>query len=199
MFADHQPQLSKLGRSGPEGLERIITFVLCTIRVQLYLAVLDYPLARRGEPCTSIFGWKHGGLAYLRENRDALYEQCERQFYETEGEELEDGLLNILQDIPGIGPAKAGFVAQMVYGVSGCLDAHNLERFQISYQVFKDTKHRSPRRKGELIRDYNQVCCNLGGTAFLWDSWCQLMHDRDPANYLSADHVSAMHLAPLHA
>jgi hypothetical protein len=198
MFADHQPPLSKLGRSGPDGFKQIVLFTLCTIRVHLHQAVADYPRFRRGEPCRSLWGWKHFGIAEIEENAGAYYELCERQHHDTEGEELEDGLLHIITAVPGLGLAKAGFVSQMIYGVSGCLDGHNLERFQIPFTAYKDAKRKTPSTKSALIRDYNRVCANLGGTEHLWNSWCQYVADRD-ANYVDADHVSRLHLTPLQA
>ncbi len=197
MFAEHQPQLSKLGRSGPEGFKRIVTFVLCTIRVQLHAAVKDYPLVWRGERrgVRSIFGSKHQGLDELNERAVDLYEMCERAYQDREGEELEDELLHTVTSLHGIGCAKGGFIAQMIYGVSGCLDSHNLRRFGIPEGTFK-IADRTPRKRSALITDYNRVCRQLGGTQYLWDTWCQYLADND-ANYVSADHVSRLHLTPL--
>ena len=198
MYADHQPQLSKLGRSGPDGLIRIATFALLTIRVHLHDAVKDYPLVRGGQrtKLRSVWGWKSQGLDELDEHGASIYEQCERQFQDTEDEELEDGLLHILTSITGLGCAKAGFVAQMVYGVSGCLDGHNLARFQIPLQTFK-IAGAAPRRRSALIHDYNRVCRKFGGTQALWDSWCEFLAGRD-ANYAgNPDYVSRLHLTPL--
>lgn len=199
MFAEHQPLLSKLGRSGPEGFKRIVTFTFCTIRVQLHAAVKDYPLVRRGERfgVRSIFGSKHRGLDELDERAADLYEMCERACQDREGEELEDELLHTVTSLHGIGCAKGGFIAQMIYGVSGCLDSHNLRRFGIPEGTFK-IADRPLKTRSALITDYNRVCRKLGGTQSLWDTWCQYLADND-ANYVDADHVSRLHLTPLSA
>jgi len=199
VYAEHQPQLSKLGRSGPEGFKRIVTFTLCTIRVQLHAAVADYPLVRRGERrgIRSIFGSKHRGLDELDEQAADYYELCERAYQDLEGEELEDELLHTITAIHGIGCAKGGFIAQMIYGVSGCLDGHNLRRFGIPESTFK-LAGRTPKKRSALITDYNRVCRKLGGTQYLWDTWCQYLADND-ANYVDAYHVSRLHLTPLSA
>lgn len=198
MYAEHQPLLSKLGRSGPDGWARIATFAMLTIRVHLHDAVRDFPYVIRGElgrAYRSVWGWKHFGLADIVEKKADYYELCERQFQDTEGEELEDGLLHTLTSIPGIGCAKGGFIAQMIYGVSGCLDGHNLKRFEIPYGRYK-VAGTSCRRRSTLITEYNEVCRKLGGPQSLWDSWCCYVADRD-ANYVDADHVSRLHLTPL--
>src|ERR1700726_3397790 len=98
MYAEHQPPLSRLGRSGPDGFVRIATFALLTIRVHLHDAVKDYPLVRGGQRhgLRSVFSSKHDGLAELDARGADYYELCERQYQDTEGEELEDGLLGII-------------------------------------------------------------------------------------------------------
>jgi hypothetical protein len=196
MYADHQPLLSKLGRSGPDGFRRIAVFALCTIRVPLYQTVLDYPRALRGLPCGAIFGAKYLGLSELDERAADYYEQCERAYHDLEGEELEDELLSIVTAIPSIGPAKGGFIVQMIYGVSGCLDRHNLARFSIPERAFRLDRGTRPSRRSALIHDYGRVCRGIGGTQMLWDSWCSYMAERD-ANYNDAEHVSRLHLTPL--
>ncbi len=200
MFADHQPQLSRLGRSGPDGFVRIATFALLTARVHLHDAVKDYPLVRGGqrERLRSVFAWKHRGLDELDADGAGLYEQCERQAYDTEGEELEDGLLHILTSVHGIGLAKGGFIAQMIYGVSGCLDTHNMDRFGLPLSMLK-LNGSSPRRASRMIRDYNQICHNLGGPASLWDTWCVYLANRDVNYAAGPDYVSSLHLTPLKA
>jgi hypothetical protein len=49
MFAEHQPQLARLGRTSPGGLARIATFALLTIRQPLRIACADYKLVRNGD------------------------------------------------------------------------------------------------------------------------------------------------------
>jgi hypothetical protein len=198
MFAEHQPQLSRLGRSGPDGFARIVTFALLTIRQPLRIAAADYLLVRRGDT-SPLFGSKHAAIADLQERAADLHGMCEMEYARCTGRELENSLLLILTSIPGIGPAKAGFVAQMIYGVSGCLDSHNLRRFSIPDGAYKLRKEGPLIAQALLIDDYNRVISNLGGTEALWNSWCHFLSDRDPVNYPSAERVSELHLVPLTA
>lgn len=198
MFAQHQPQLAKLGRSGPDGFERIATFALCTIRQPLRIAVADYPLARAGKPCSAIFGSKYAGIAKLRAQAGDIWERCEDAFENADDDDAADIILGAIQDIPALGPAKAGFVAQMIYGLSGCIDTHNLTRFELPERTFRGREAKySEARFRQTVRDYNSFCRKVGGTAYLWDSWCQYLADRDPVNYPNAERVSELHLAPL--
>ncbi len=194
MFAKHQPQLSRLGKGNPAGLERIATFALCTIRQPLRIAVADYPLVRRGEPAQSIFGSKARGLAYLRQHSADLWERCEYAYETADDDTAADIILGVLSEVPSLGPAKAGFVCQMIYGLSGCIDTHNITRFGLSERHFRFDKTTRPR---PVLRDYNAFCRKVGGTAALWDGWCNYLAERDPVNYPNGERVSELHLCPL--
>ena len=101
--------------------------------------------------------------------------------------------MRVVLRVPGLGLAKSGFIVQMLYGMSGCIDTHNLTRFNLHRRRFAcGTKATDRRRIGE----YNDMVGRLGGTARLWDEWCIYVADRD-ANYVDADHVSRLHLTPL--
>ncbi len=198
MFADHQPRLSKLARSGSDGFERICTFALCTIRTPLRQAVADYLLVRQGKPARSIFGSKHNGLAYLKQHAGELWERCEFAYDGLNDDDAADLLVSIVSEIPSIGPAKAGFIVQMAYGLSGCIDTHNLARFGLPPRTFRgrEAKYIRPRVRA-VQRDYNVFCRKAGGSAAIWDGWCNYVAERDPVNYASAERVSELHLVPL--
>lgn len=191
MYADHQPLISKLGRSDAQGFLRVATFAVCTIRVHLHTAVADLPYALAGEPCTSIFGQKHDALAALRRGAPELHEELEYLF---EFDASPDALLRVLMTVPGLGLAKAGFTLQMIYGISGCIDTHNIARFNLPARQFQSGQKSVDRRR---IPAYNAMVDRLGGTEALWDDWCEYVAARD-GSYLNADHVSQLHLAPLH-
>jgi len=196
MFNRDQPQLSKLGRSGPDGFERICTFVLLTIRQPLRIACMDYKLVRDGDT-SPLFGSKHAGLAYVQAHASELLDECEECFELLDDEDAENAILHVLMRIPGIGPAKAGFICQMLYGLSGCIDTHNLTRFGLPERHFRcDTKFAASRR-GTIVRDYNAFCRKVGGTEALWNGWCDYLAARDPLNYPTGDRVSELHLCPL--
>lgn len=198
MFAEHQPKLSALGTSSADGFERIATFALVTIRQPLRIACLDYKAVRSGDT-RPLFGAKHSGLAYVRAHAGELLDRCESAYhYANDDRTAEDAILYTLLDIPGIGPAKAGFICQMLYGLSGCIDTHNLKRFGIGERTFRGREAGySEARLRRTISDYNQFCRKAGGCAALWDGWCEYVSKRDPINYSSAELVSRLHTIPL--
>lgn len=201
MYAEEQPRIAAFARANPENFARVITFALCTIRMPLYDAAKDVANndVYGGAEVRSVFGAKHDGLAELRRNASTYYELCEQAYYRFGRKQLADDVLFTLVGVPGLGPAKAGFCAQMIYGVSGCLDTHNLVRFGIREREFRFDKRAQGghERRTRIIMAYNDVCEALGGTAYLWDTWCEYVAKREPGRYDSAAHVSRLHLAPL--
>jgi hypothetical protein len=197
MFADHQPQISAFARRSPDNFRRVVVFALCTIRRPLRDAAADTRLACEGKPCHSIFGHKIAGLASVNKP-EGLYEQCERAW--ACSDHIEDELVHIFQSVPCLGPAKGGFCAQMIYGVSGCLDTHNLARFGLNPHEFRGAEAKyKPATVCAKISAYNELCRKLGGTAYLWDSWCEYIAERGTAGTYSADAISALHLAPINS
>lgn len=198
MFAEHQPQLAKLGRHSADGFERVATFVLLTIRMPLREACLDYKALRTGaDRVKSLFGSKHAGLAHIREHAAEILERLEYVYETAESDDdAADAMLAIVMEIPGIGLAKGGFILQILYGISGCIDTHNLTRFELTETTFKLRKDALPRTQSKLRRKYNEFCHRIG-TATLWDDWCAFMAANDPVNYHNPEFVSSLHLVPL--
>jgi hypothetical protein len=107
-------------------------------------------------------------------------------------------LLEYLCDLPGFGPAKAGFVCQLVYGVAGCIDTHNLARFDIPTRRFDNYKQiKTIKSKRKRIELYLKTCRDAGGCAKLWDGWCEYVAARQPNTYRDAQHVSELHIEAL--
>lgn len=177
-------------------------FALLTIRRPLYDAAKDYVLLRRGDRnVQSLFGAKHAGLSYVDRNAPELFERCEEAFeLSADDETAEHLIVDALCDIPCIGPAKAGFIAQMVYGLSGCIDGHNLDRFSLPDRTFRlDKGHVSAPRRRAILQTYNAFCRKVGGARRLWDDWCAYVSGRSPVLYPTPDYVSELHLAPTQA
>lgn len=192
MFANHQPQISRFARKSPGNFKRVATFVLCTIRMPIVVAAADTPLACEGRACRSIFGAKHDGLAFLRQHGDDLFEELE-YLYETGASS--DAMLRTMLRMPSMGLAKGGFTLQMIYGLSGCLDTHNLARFGIGPRIFATGSKGTDRRR---VSRYNATVADLGGTEHLWNGWCTYVAERGTAGTYDPEIVSALHLAPLH-
>jgi hypothetical protein len=107
-------------------------------------------------------------------------------------------LLNYFASLPGLGLVKGGFLAQLVFGLVGCIDTHNLTRFNVrpydvAARAFKSAKTSATRNR--KIEVYLDICAKLGGCAALWDGWCEYVYARNRGDYYtSAQQVSQMHV-----
>lgn len=194
MFAQHQPIISQWARADADNLRDVIRFVLLTIRYPLYLAVEDMrddnPRAMTG---ARQYAWHAAG----RDARE-VFDTCENIAHGYhDPADVAAELCGYLATRPAFGLAKAGFVVQLAYGLGGCLDSHNLARFNISQWRFAHYKRKGPRTQARMRRAYVDTCDALGGTADLWDTWCHYVAERD-AHYSSAHHVSELHAAAFH-
>jgi len=104
-------------------------------------------------------------------------------------------LLCLFQSIHGLGFVKAGFVLQLCTGEVGCLDIHNLRMYGVKatdFLVSATATTATKRRKAEL---YIATCEKLGGSASLWDVWCEALASNKRCGHLytSKHHVSRLH------
>lgn len=218
MFRNHQKLVSAYGRENPEQFARVLKFVVLSIRTRLFnlpadMATLD--AAETGESYDGVdsilYGSKRAAIDQINAERDALYWQAESIVYHAETErEAAENLLDLFTGIHGLGLAKAGFCAQLLYGVSACLDSHNVARYDLKASAlksstFKNAKTLKTRRK--WISRYCDMVETLGGTELLWDTWCEYVFNRpdetgykmngNQAAYKSPFHVSALHALSL--
>ncbi len=199
MYLEHQPIIAAHARSGPDGLGRVLRFAMVTARRPLYLIAEDYAdiEAERPGADDSITQDRMQHWFDLWAQRRDIYWQCE-DIVEHAGPRAADYLVGYLATLPGLGLAKAGFAAQMAYGLSGCLDTHNHKRFGIRPRTFDHYKRvRTVRGRRRFAARYNAVVDRAGGTAALWNGWCFYVALRRPKVYLNANIVSALHVAAL--
>ena len=196
MFKTDQAIVSAYGRADSVRFGHVLKFVLATIRMPLADVIPNMPKVLAGDRTRCIFGAKHDGLAYIDANHAALYAMCEMDMRSSMTVlEAENSIVHTLSEIPGLGAVKAGFAAQLLYGISGCLDSHNMVRFGIDKRKFRLWGLKNPVRKAAIINAYNSVCRALGGTEYLWDSWCEHLAKVDFGRYDSAEMVSRLHTA----
>jgi len=192
MYAEDQPKIAAYARQSPKHFARVYKFVVATIQQPLHTvgkALRDFD--EHGSASKFAFGHKATAIDFIDANAAEVWETADA--LSLAGPEA---LLSYLADLPGIGVVKGGFLAQLVWGEAGCLDMHNIERFgldakQFTAARFKNAKGAATRQK--IIRNYLDLCADLGGVQGLWDTWCEFVAARDVINYHSADHVSRLH------
>ena len=188
MFKYHQQKISDYAIQSPNNTARVMDMVVLSIQqfwwnIGKQLADVD----EYGIESTHLFGHKKSAYAHIRANKKQLYNAI---FYDDIS--AAERLLNVA-GTPGLGLCKAGFVLQLCIGEAACLDVHNMTRFGLSASTFKlgKVKYDTALRKSKL---YLQTIDNLGGTEYLWDSWCEFMADKYPKHYKNANHVSRLRL-----
>lgn len=203
MYQTHQPIIAKHALSCPDNLALVQQFVILSVQVPLSRVPTDLEIVREEKRDDAIagilYGWKQ--QAYWA----AHFEREERYFHVCElleragmsERERADSLVAYFADLPGFGPVKAGFVAQLACGLSACLDTNNVKRLGLSVRYWHawDYKKSTLHIKRKKIARYNDTVDRLGGTAALWDSWCQFVAERDKK--YTAEEVSQIHVDAL--
>ena len=105
-------------------------------------------------------------------------------------------LMKIFLKIPGLNLPKAGFVCQLVAGLVGCMDIHNIKTYGVDAKSLEYNKNCTTSRgidnnRKKLIKYIN--LCHDYGTENLWNSWCSLIADKYPRDFVDGNHVSELH------
>ena len=224
MFAKHQPKISAYARKNPDNFAAVLRFVVVTIQNRLFNCPSDCEtvsevITGRANDATELaaqgilYGHKRGAVETIQAEKESLFWQAEEIFYHATSErEAASGLIALFVSIPGLGMVKAGFAAQLIYGVAGCLDSHNIARYgidpkRLKSDLYKNAKTYKTRQKH--LNFYLDLCEQFGGCESLWNSWCEhlaiaskedktgiRMNGNKPL-YENADHVSALHCVAL--
>jgi hypothetical protein len=193
VYKDDQARIERWCKN-PDKLLTVGTMVLLSIRMQ-WVGVGNQMESVRlyGSKSPCLWGWKRAGFIYLRDNRKRLYAHV-RDY--RRGRIDIGTLLSEFLKVPGLGLPKAGFMCQLLVGEVGCLDMHNISRFDLKPSVWVIR----PRRKADAqlreiddkIELYLNLCIACGGSEKLWDDWCEHLNDK-VGTFHNADDVSRRH------
>lgn len=193
MYDKHQSKIQAFARANPDNLARTLWLAILSANTSLTQvgSIIDDMEAGR----QSTTGARIDACSYAWDNRHDIYALCEEIYYHGHGwQDTSDTMLNYLASLPGLDTVKAGFACQLTYGLSGCLDTHNIRRFGLSANVFRNFKQRKTvRGRHNLVHSYNKLVARLGGTRTLWDTWCQYVAKRNPVRYKTAYAASKLH------
>lgn len=197
MYLQTVPRIRQVFEDAPtRTLVQVVDFVLATIQQRFHTVqdILDtwheweaggFEKERPG----TLWGMKHHGFQYVRHHKERLSALLLHALERGDAVDAIDTLL----EVPGLGIAKSGFVAQLIGFRVGCLDTHNLEIYEIAPETFATYPKRASARLA-LIESYVTLCEQLGGSEALWDRWCHLIADQQALYFDSADDVSDAHL-----
>jgi hypothetical protein len=204
MYDMHQVKIERYAKANADNWFKTIQFVLLTIQQPLWQIPEQMKLVNaKGSEAHCLWGVKGRAWAWHQERMHETYDYAMMlDQSEPNPEYAAHDVLMYLASLPGLGLAKGGFLAQCVFGLVGCLDSHNIERFnlsksQVSASAFKQAKTVTTRQR--KVTQYLDLCNELGGCKGLWDSWCSYVYERNAhtMRYDSAMHVSATHCEAL--
>lgn len=128
--------------------------------------------------------WKIRTIVEVWNKRKQLFDKANKLNDEGDME----GLISLFSNIPGVGPVKAGFISQLIFGKLGCLDTHNVDMYTAlskkmgwGLEKYLDINAwNNPRYKEEGVKAYvsllKRMDQELGiGTRELWDLWVDLV------------------------
>lgn len=177
MFSNHQPVIGEWARSDPRNFALTAAFVVCTIRVPLERAIIEYQAYRDHGDVAALWGWKLEAVQDMEENAAARLHALERSRMGRSGDA--DAMLSRIVSWTGLAFAKGGFLLQLAYGISGCIDSHNEKRLGVDLrgEGLTSSPKRAPTRTRKA-KQYNALVRDAGGTERLWDDWCNSIAER---------------------
>jgi hypothetical protein len=192
MFANHQPIIGEWARAEPRNFALTATFVICTIRVPLERAIMEYHAYRDHGDVAALWGWKLQAVRDMEENATQRLTALHKRHLGRPGDD--DAMLALIVSWLGVSYAKGGFLLQLTHGLSGCIDSHNERRLGVNLRAEGLTA--SPKRpptRTRKARRYNHLVRSAGGTEKLWDDWCNGIAANRPDVWSDGFEVSRNH------
>jgi len=204
MYKTHGVACQTYAQGSAENLMDIILMIVLSIQ-QNWLGVGEQLADVRLQGAESRFLWgrdkvpiisKAKTYAYLEHNKHRLYADVMTII----DSDSDDGtkakkLMDIFLDVDGLGLPKAGFACQLVAGLVGCMDVHNIRRYGIDPKTLSLSSNPKTAKgiaaNDRKIVDYIDMCHNYG-TENLWDTWCEFLSTKSK-RWANANHVSEVH------
>lgn len=199
MFRNHQPVIGRWARADADNMHQVIKFVIATVQQSIEEAsgaiLTDFD--RNGPDSRYAFAWKADALAHYGEHYEDVYAEAMDIYSDTtDDRETAIALTSYFAALPGLGLVKGGFVVQLCFGLSGCLDSHNLKRHDINPAPFTASAFKSLKSGGSRTARaarYVDLIADLGGTERLWDDWCDYVATLRPDRFDDGFDVSELH------
>lgn len=202
MFENHNPLIREYAQTGAPELADVARFVIATVQQQIeHVPEIAAEFRTIGRESRYAFGWKANAIDWHNANAAQTHADTLAIFHGADcARAAAEGVTAYFASLPGLGLAKGGFMAQLCFGVSGCLDSHNLARFGIPPARFSASAYKGLRRadnRQARVAEYVDAVDAQGGCAALWDSWCDYVAALRPDRFESGFDVSALHVEGL--
>ena len=191
-FEKHNPLINRYAKQSPKHLQDMVMMVVLSIQQPWHSVgnqLRDY--RRNGINSRFVWGNKRKTLLWLRKNRKDLHRDA-LECLQLRGRKRSIALMHVFLEVEGLGLAKAGFCCQLFAGCVGCIDVHNLRRLAIPATVLQLNKKATEETKNKRIGAYVDACAKRR-SAWLWNSWCDLIAKKQPTRWQDSSHVSLVH------
>ena len=199
MFKTHNPKINSYAQRNADNMADVILLVSLSIQ-QRWSQVGSMLSDVRNNKSESIFLWnnKKRAYKYIITHKHFMYGSM---LAVINSKNLTDhaksiSLMKIFLKIPGLGLVKAGFVCQLISGLVGCMDVHNIKTYGVDAKSLRYNKNCNTSKgiennRNKLIKYIN--LCHDYGTENLWNSWCSMLADKYPKDFVDDNHVSELH------
>ena len=201
MYKTHGIACQQYAQRSAENLSDVILMVVLSIQ-QNWLGVGDQMADVRKLKAKSRFLWgnKAKTYKYLKANKLRLYSEMMTVIESLDSDSIKaKKLMDIFLDVDGLGLPKAGFVCQLVAGLVGCMDVHNIRRLGVDPKTLSLSKNpktiKGLEANDRRIMDYVNLCHDYG-TEKLWNTWCDFLSTKS-AKWQDGNHVSEVHYSYL--
>jgi len=199
VFKTHNPKINSFAQRNPDNFFMVVMMVSLSIQQKWSLVgeMLSDMTTNKSE---SIYIWgnKKNTYDYMTTHRHFIYGQMlailNANNLTVHAKSI--SLMKIFLKIDGLGLAKAGFLCQLVTGLVGCMDVHNIKTYGVDAKSLTLNKNlKSPRgieSNRRKVEKYIVLCGNYGAEN-LWNSWCSMIAEKYPEDFVDANHVSEVH------
>ena len=197
MYSNHAIKCQQYAQRSANNMADVTLMVVLSIQ-QNWLSVGDQLADVRQNKADSRFLWGNKGktYAYLAANKHIMYAEAMTVINSSlcDGDKAE-ALMDIFLQVDGLGLPKAGFMCQLMAGLVGCMDSHNIKMYGIDPKSLSIAK-KPKTQKGidankQKTRAYIDLC-HAYGTEALWNSWCELLSTKSK-RWVDGNHVSEVH------
>lgn len=191
MYKDHVPMIRDYALSGPDRTFDVGLFVLCTMNKHLELVPRMVDSFHRYGLDSNFFSKNQRyAVASLWDGREYLHSRAHAW---VDSWAYPEDVVREIVELPGLGIVKGAFFAQLLGFEIGCLDRHNLRLAGLKEKTFTRVP---PSTEGlrKRLQMYVALCGSLGGSQYLWDSWCVHVAKLRPRVFVDAEAVSQLHV-----
>jgi hypothetical protein len=197
MFDTHCKAVQIYSQRNANNMADTVLMVVLSIQ-QNWLGVGEQLADVRTNKLDSRFLWgnKRKTYEYLMSNKHKMFAQVQAVLNSNKSyDDKAYSLMKIFLRVDGLGLPKAGFCCQLVAGMVGCMDIHNIRIYGLDSKEFK--LNPSPKTDKAVQANIERILryiklCHAYGCEHLWNSWCENLATKSP-KWQDANHVSEVH------